>query len=372
MSRFKSYARESVDEVTDRATARYSHVRSHLSSISKQSLEDSKMSRVILRIIGAIFLIIYVSTTSAIIIDLVYDSYSRPIPFTSKEVITLVLILVMNILVLTCINLVYQIVIHKKTTRERKALSDFREMRLEKQALEKDLNSQRFQFDRIAEHAAEISLSRAHINQYISDILYSRKFNSTDLHLSVQKYINHTLEATRLIFEEITQEKCGVSIKRLQSSQQGAALVSTYARDSSSWVKRAPTDLNPKLQLYSYEDNYAFKLLLDPVSSTDFWCCDDLDENDDYYNSNDNWKKYYNATAVFLIQRPLIAQGSTETISADTTADYFGFLCVDNYRGSFESNSTFAHSTLAAISNGIYYVERIRTAIMESSQFRNF
>lgn len=165
-------------------------------------------------------------------------------------------------------------------------------------------------------------------------------------------FIAHLLNSSKNIFDIYTGDKCAVCIKLFSQNHPSHAnkghltrsekQVETLARDSTSRTSRC-THVDDK-KTYSYKANTAFQKIIDQMDIQNYWFCNDLRSQNDYFNGNPLWNKYYNATAVIAIADP-------DDVGPERI---IGFLCVDNMNGGFEKDVT--KLTLSIMANTLYYV----------------
>lgn len=148
------------------------------------------------------------------------------------------------------------------------------------------------------------------------------------------------------VFSCYTGKPCHVSIKTFDSE---TGEISTWMRDPrNSHHPRSETD--ELLQKYNYHENTAFKQIVDHKK------CRFYHNNwlkifslvGLYNNKNSNWKRQYSATLVV----PITDRSNPETF---TPENVWGFLCVDNFGGGFDSGpAAYLLSSFARISYNLF------------------
>lgn len=229
-------------------------------------------------------------------------------------------------------------------------------------------------FAGIAAHLESISAKRTNTIEYLFSKSIDQDAPADQVEDVVHEHCNVIIDNVGEIFRTFTGYKCAVSIKILfekfddaapQSSSSDAAVPSsasslqyvyTYCRDSLSGYERSRVD--QELPEYPYSDNSAFADILDP-RKVDFFASNDLlSLGEEYRNSDPNWSRYYNATAVAPIKKPQGIEG----------ADTIGFLCVDNLHGGFDED--FCKSIMFEISYPLYNIFRTLGHVVQSSHVR--
>ena len=132
-------------------------------------------------------------------------------------------------------------------------------------------------------------------------------------------------------FSSITQDRCATCIKIL--NEQGK--IQTFFRDPISHRSRKKSDYNQDGTRFIYKlaDNYAFDIITDEKFKQTTFICDNLKDFKEYKNTNPSWQKCYNACAVVPIQTRLLG-----TQGGGNKHHLLGFICVDNFKGGFESS----------------------------------
>jgi len=176
-----------------------------------------------------------------------------------------------------------------------------------------------------------------------------------DIEHEFDKYLLQILTHTSRIFSIYTMEECAACVKVLCGSSAGGgwpslrwdtdpsrvAHVRTFGRDPTSRYKRSASD---KLDGYFYKDNAAFKYIIEDGKGQSYYFENDLkNPSRPYFNNNPSWPDLYNATAVAAVENPDLSS-SQQTI---------GFLCVDNFKGGFDGDST--RHILQSIASILYY-----------------
>jgi len=160
----------------------------------------------------------------------------------------------------------------------------------------------------------------ARLFQYIKDNQNDEKEKSI-IKKRFEDYLVVLTSNLQNYFSFITLDNCSVSIKLLDETKQN---VFTFFRDPINLNKRKKSDINN--DLYSINDNTAFKIIMDEDLTNTFFYCDNLQalyDNHEYDNSNPNWYKLYNSTLVVPISM-VLEEGKRDVI---------GFITVDNFKG---------------------------------------
>jgi hypothetical protein len=163
---------------------------------------------------------------------------------------------------------------------------------------------------------------------------------------STADFISTILDRTAEIFGEETGFVCSCSIKILTPNPIGQKepWFITHARDSISSQIRRRDDASR--ESYPITAHTPFHQLLSDLNNRGFYCNNDLRfevAEGRYSNGNENWRRYYNATAIVTIEDPATTRGE----------DVIGFLCVDNKFGSFEPENCYY--ILSLIASELYF-----------------
>lgn len=137
-------------------------------------------------------------------------------------------------------------------------------------------------------------------------------------------------------FGHLTNDKCASCIKIINSDHK----IKTFYRDPISYRLRKISDYisDGRHFIYHVSDNFAFDVIIDDKFKQTTYICDDLKQAKSqgmYKNINQDWEKYYNACAVV----PIRIRSSPSDEPGDQ-AKHLGFLCVDNFKGGFETRET--------------------------------
>jgi hypothetical protein len=188
--------------------------------------------------------------------------------------------------------------------------------------------------------------ARTGVNHY-----YTKKFAgqecTVDLDEMTGHYVDVVISRTKSIFDELTGDNCAVCVKRLGRNDDGTfpelpTVVKTI-RDSTSQLRRS-VDNDEKIDI---RENTAFDYIMDGNKKRNFYFNNALFRSfvsGEYKNSRNNWYNHYNATAVCAIQNP----------SKDHRDEIIGFLCIDNTKGGFDAELTYA--IMQSVSSCLYYV----------------
>ncbi len=149
---------------------------------------------------------------------------------------------------------------------------------------------------------------------------------SNKAYAEVDKFFILSVTRIAALFEQITGNKCHVSVKLFDTESKK---IRTRARDDSALTNRAEIDKN--LGWYEYSNNTAFLQILDDENAKFF-----LSNNlrflsvfKKYKNSNPDWKALYTACMVV----PITGKTHGAQINHESV---LGFLCVDNLGGGFD------------------------------------
>jgi hypothetical protein len=188
--------------------------------------------------------------------------------------------------------------------------------------------------------------TRTGINSFFTDIYLSEK-SSIDLERATELYVDDLVYRAKLAFDRLTGDNCSVCIKLFAQTADGAypetPVLTNTIRDPSSAADRV-TDSG---QVIALAENTAFLYITGNASSNGFYLNNDLYRSylhGAYLNSRPRWFDYYNATAVCSIMNP------AKTADAET----LGFLCVDNFKGNFETSVSF--TLMKSLSACLFYV----------------
>jgi hypothetical protein len=226
-------------------------------------------------------------------------------------------------------------------------------------ALQRNYNSKSF-----AQHMMKqfqfILDARTGINHY-----YTKKFSgqecSVNLDDMTQDYVAVVISRAKSIFDELTGDECAVCVKRLGLNEDGAfpelpTVVKTI-RDPASQLRRS-VDNNEKIDI---RENTAFDFIMDRKNKKDFYFNNALFRSyleGVYQNSRNTWQNHYNATAVCAIRNP----------SKDYDNEVLGFLCIDNTKGGFDAELTYA--IMQSVSSCLFYVYK-NLDIIKRAELKN-
>lgn len=200
-----------------------------------------------------------------------------------------------------------------------------------------------------------ISRERTGITDYFVSIYRGEYFDHSDLQHRACDFLNKLLNHTKEIFDVHTGHACAVCIKIFSrhdalrprgtdSRTPSHQVVRTLLRDSVSSTERKAGAGQDRGE-YPYYVNTAFFEIMQNLGAGNFWFSNDLASlGNRYQNGHQNWKDYYNATAVIGIKAP-----------TEGDSDYLiGFLCVDNLCGGFDNEH--AKYILGTMASTLYYV----------------
>ncbi len=285
-----------------------------------------------LNIVAAVLGIVGFVTTPATQVYIVYLQTSQRISEGQEQLIqTLTLLSALTAGMLLAFSILCYTVANKIATNTRKTS---RILFLERK-IEQDKNI-----------SAEICYNFASIakEQYeFCSRLYNGEIQSeAEIVASLTSHFDQVLTNISTILTSYTGYTTAVCIKGLTESPTGKALPSssslkqppspylrTLRRDLSSRPLRKAVDAIDACSTYKYQENTAFRYIIDLSDKEDYFICNDLQAlGDEYENINPNWRKFYNAVAVVPIKMP--------NFSAHEQC--MGMLCADNLHGGFDNS----------------------------------
>ena len=135
-----------------------------------------------------------------------------------------------------------------------------------------------------------------------------------------KKFLSTFMANIHPYFTLSTNDNCAITIKIVKDGK-----VKTFFRDAISYTlrKKSDTTIDGKDFIYDLNENFAFFVIYSKDYKDDYYFCDDLKNDKQYYNRNPHWQKFYNATAVAPISINI----------GELKKDILGFLCVDNFNG---------------------------------------
>lgn len=153
-------------------------------------------------------------------------------------------------------------------------------------------------------------------------------------------YVNRT----KAIFDRLsTSGQSAVCIKALKFdhglSGFDGPYIWTAKRDDISSIDRSKVDHSPRLSRYAPHENKAFSDIMGRSSGKGFFASNNLQAmGSDYFNSNPNWRQFYNSAVVVPIK----------PCRDDVLLSTIGFLCVDSLCGTFTEEIAVAVLVLIA------------------------
>lgn len=205
-------------------------------------------------------------------------------------------------------------------------------------------------------------ISYAH-TEFCAELRRSIQANDyQDVEAKFDSYLRDLLSYTGNLFFHLTGDHCFACIKLLRASSEDNQVASaladeakpsvwTFRRDPKAAKLRQSTD--DRYGDYEYNQNAAFSFILDRHHEPDYFICNDLVEAEEagrYWNENEHYRQYYNATAVVPIVVSSTVHGGNGRC--------MGFLCIDNMNGGFDTRRCV--HILNGIAADLYY--SIRTA----------
>lgn len=165
------------------------------------------------------------------------------------------------------------------------------------------------------------------------------------------------------IFDSLTGDTCSACIKIIDINDDDEFVVQTLMRDTKSFRERKSNDglLNAPFPWY---ENTAFKMILSNEMSDSYYVCDDLRKEQTYINLNKNWNKFYNATLVAPIRIHL----SDSNFDEDIDSNVIGFICVDNKKGGFDSQSSI--ESMASIADSLFTYFNVSGRLLDQATTR--
>jgi len=241
---------------------------------------------------------------------------------------------------------------HKKSIAEIRALE---KARIGSKRMRKEVSATKI-FRNIAQKTVEF-------DDYV-DSLLDDPASYVEPHRTIQDFTIRTrevfvtpiLDEIASLFTILSKKKCGACIKirtvdpsSLSSGNERFTLVSTWARDKQSQVKRPyDTDEDKGLHSYRHSRNTAFNTIIES-RKIDYWAHDDLTSlGQAYVNINDERASLYNATAVQGLRHPLSEVNEPDGI--------IGFICIDNKNGSLDNK--LSEHILGILSCSVYNIMR--------------
>lgn len=164
-----------------------------------------------------------------------------------------------------------------------------------------------------------------------------------DLSRDILDFLNRFTTHISKIFSSYTGAPCHVSIKTLNNETITSWVRETNVSDSS----RSSIDEN--LRSYKYKDNTAFSKIIDDGKSICYlnnWLkASSLFGR--YKNINPSWRQCYSSTLVV----PITLKTHPNQINKDNV---WGFICVDNKHGKFDSSSMWLLYSFARICFNVF------------------
>lgn len=270
---------------------------------------------------------------------------------------------------LIVLNAVFLVGITAFVSANRNLAKRLRLLQVSSVTRENILRDQRNSQSEIARSLKNISVERISITKYLIDVLSGNSaFDEASVN-KIRRFLQITLNHVNDIFELYTTHKCSSSIKLFlgfdpfdvsentlsdeDSSNESSKIneaqnVYTCLRNDSSRADRQGPDVD-YLKSYPYDKNAAFFYIMSDPSKDDYFFSNDLIEMEKrdlnkYWNENEKWQSFYNATAVVPIKHP------EKNIGGGT----LGFICIDNKNGGFDDG--YCKYTLELLSNTNYDV----------------
>jgi len=206
--------------------------------------------------------------------------------------------------------------------------------------------------------------SRSRIQIILDDIDSENFIVKERRQASIKKYTYVVLSNVKEIFDSMTLDNCAVCLKFLDFSEhsnkgetpQQTLTVYTKLRDNISFRERTKSD--SRLGNYEVQANTAFDTIIN--RSKNYFISNDLQNEPDYVNMNERWKRLYNACIVVPIRSPLFENGKY-----NGKFDCIGFLAVDNKKGGFRED--LSYNVLAAVADNMYHVLSLSDSYFEAA-----
>jgi len=177
----------------------------------------------------------------------------------------------------------------------------------------------------------------------------------------LNSFISVAVEQIKSIYETITGDRSSVCIKTYRKSDDDDyGTVTTFLRDKNSRTSRS--NIDSTCPEYSIKDSEAFFRIVSKDFRDRYFVSDNL-EDTKYYSIYPKWREIYNATLVVPIRRRLKNEEGQLTLEFDT----FGFLCVDNMKGTFDNVPSI--QLLSALADTLYCLFFLHKCFIDKGEF---
>ena len=164
------------------------------------------------------------------------------------------------------------------------------------------------------------------------------EYNKYAVYHQIVNFLTNTLDSLCSIFNILTRQEVSACIKIIEPSnnlEYLTAKVKTFCRSKNSDSRRFQYDNDSTRNETIICKNTDFNSIVQPGKTVSCFYKRDLeayqkqhqDTDDEYLNSNPEWKKYYKATIVVPIR---IANKRNANVESQDSYTILGFLCIDS------------------------------------------